>query len=157
MVLHWWTYQRGNWTWWRAKRRSLCERVLYRHGAILLFLHVRMEFSTRRFRPNGGWSPGQRRWRNERRDNERSDTWWHVDVPENTRCEGVLSTSPVGYSRSLSTVHETNCNRKGEIWAKSTIMWAHFQLHSDAYHHEELEVEGQYCHPVCWSIRAPDM
>ena len=29
-----------------------------------------------------------------------------------TRCEGVLSTHPVGYSGSLSTVNETNCNKK---------------------------------------------
>ena len=31
-----------------------CERVVYRHGAILLILRVRNGFSTRRFRPHGG-------------------------------------------------------------------------------------------------------
>ena len=31
--------------------------------------------------------------------------------------------------------------------------WAHFQIHSDAYYHEELGDEGQYSHAVCWSTR----
>ena len=31
-----------------------CERVVYRHGAILLILRVRRGFSTRWFRPHGG-------------------------------------------------------------------------------------------------------
>ena len=111
------------------------------------------------------------------RDNERSHTWWHVDehvflwdtrfdtlshavhvnkdemcanVRENTRCEGVLFTHTVGYSGSLSTVNETNCNKKRFEQKKN--LWSHFQLHSDAYHHDE--VESQYCHPVCWSMRA---
>ena len=39
------------------------------------------------------------------------------NVRENTRCEGVMFTHPVGYSGSLSTVNETNCNKK-EIRAK---------------------------------------
>ena len=33
---------------------TLCERVVYRHGPILLILRVRSGFSTRRFRPHGG-------------------------------------------------------------------------------------------------------
>ena len=41
-----------------------------------------------------------------------------------------------------------------EIWTKIKKLWAHFQLRSDAYHHEELGDEGQYSHPVCWSTRA---
>ena len=41
----------------------------------------------------------------------------YANVRENTRCEGVLFTHPVGYSGSLSTVNETNCNKK-EIRAK---------------------------------------
>ena len=40
-----------------------------------------------------------------------------ANVRENTRCEGVLFTPPVGYSGSLSAVNETNCNKK-EIRAK---------------------------------------
>ena len=35
-----------------------------------------------------------------------------ANVRENTRCEGVLFTHPVGYKGSLSTVNENNCNKK---------------------------------------------
>ena len=41
------------------------------------------------------------------------------NVRENTRCEGVLFT-PVGYSGSLSTVNETNCDKK-VIRAKKNV------------------------------------
>ena len=40
-----------------------------------------------------------------------------VKVFEKVSCEGVLSTHPVGFCGSLSTVNETNCNKK-EIRAK---------------------------------------
>ena len=32
----------------------LCEKVVYRHGAILLILQVRIGFTARRNRPHGG-------------------------------------------------------------------------------------------------------
>ena len=44
-----------------------CEKVLYRHGAKQIILRVCKWFSTQRFRPHGGWWPGWRRWRNQRR------------------------------------------------------------------------------------------
>ena len=53
-----------------------------------------------------------------------------ANVRENTRCEGVM------FTLSSVIVYRYNCNKK-EI-----------RLHSDAYHHEELGDEGQYCHPV---------
>ena len=37
-------------------------------------------------------------------------------VREKLSCEVYLSTHPVGYSGSLSTVNETNCNKK-ELWS----------------------------------------
>ena len=40
-----------------------------------------------------------------------------ANMRENTLCEGAFFTPPVGYSGSLSTVNETNCNKK-EIRAK---------------------------------------
>ena len=69
---------------------------------------------------------------------------------ERVSCEVSLSARPVGYSGSLSTVTKPAVTKK----QGNKIKWAHFQLHSDAYHHEELEDEGQYSHPVCWSTRA---
>ena len=169
----------------RKKKNEKYERVLYRHRAILLFLRVHREFVIRQFRPHGGWWAEWRRWRNWTRcrgtrkrgrvqGEERQCTIRHVmtcgwavfsqrhvlqhllsyKCARKYACEGVLFTPAVGYSGSLSTVDETNCDKK-EIRAKKKL-WAHFQLHSDACHHEELEVEGQHCHPVCWSIRALD-
>ena len=55
-------------------------------------------------------------------------------------CEVYLSTLPVGYSGSLSTVNETNSNERGRL---GEFLWAHFQFHSDLSHHDVLE-EG--CH-----------
>ena len=55
-------------------------------------------------------------------------------------CEVYLSTAPVGYSGSLSTVNETNCNKKVTLKKKSHEL---HQLHSDVSHHDVLE-EG--CH-----------
>ena len=39
-------------------------------------------------------------------------TDYYINVREKLSYEGVLSTHPVGYSGSLSTVNETNCNKK---------------------------------------------
>ena len=77
-----------------------------------------------------------------------------VNVRENALCEGVLFThTPVGYSGSLSTVNETNCNKKKRDSSKKKC-----ELTSNSIrmrnNHEELGDEGQYCHPVCWSTRA---
>ena len=52
-------------------------------------------------------------------------------------CEVYLSTHNVGYSGSLSTVNETNCQQK------RSLETAHFQFRSDLSHHDVLE-EG--CH-----------
>ena len=37
-----------------TRLRTICERVVYRHGAMLLILRVRMGNIARRFRPHGG-------------------------------------------------------------------------------------------------------
>ena len=42
---------------------NFCERVVYRHGAMLLILRVRSGFSTRWFRPHGRWWPRHRSWK----------------------------------------------------------------------------------------------
>ena len=78
------------------------------------------------------------------------DVKCHEKNSARVRC--ICPHLPVGYCGSPSTINETNCNKKREIWASNIKnMWAHFQLHSDAYQHEELGDEGQYSHPVCWT------
>ena len=42
-----------------------------------------------------------------------------TNVRENPRCEGVLFTHTVGYSGSLSTVNETNCDKKERFKQKN--------------------------------------
>ena len=59
--------QKGNAAEQLGSRVQSCERVVCRHGAILLNLRVRIGFSARRFRPHGGWSSGQRIGRSERK------------------------------------------------------------------------------------------
>ena len=61
-----------------------------------------------------------------------------ANVRENTRYEGVLFTS-VGNSGSPSTVNETSCNKKRFEQKK---LRAYFQLHSDSYHHEKVEMKA---------------
>ena len=45
-----------------------------------------------------------------------------TNVRENTRVRVYLSTHSVGYSGSLSTVNETNCNKKREIRARKNVI-----------------------------------
>ena len=58
-------------------------------------------------------------------------------------CEVYLSTHPVGYSGSPSTVNETNCNKKSHL----KISYELHQFHSDLSHHIALEkgCHLQYC------------
>ena len=56
--------------------------------------------------------------------------------------EVYLSTPPVGYNGSLSTVNETNCNKKSHLKNSYEL----HQFHSDLSHHEVLD-EG--CHLLC--------
>ena len=55
-------------------------------------------------------------------------------------CEVYLSTPPVGYTGSTSTVNETNCNIKKNHFKN---LMRSFPIHSDLSHHDVLE-EG--CH-----------
>ena len=126
----------------------MCERLVYRHEAILLIVRECCRFNPRRWRHCGSCA-GQRRGR-QRKRKSRSERWrgrrqnedhqtlaqtcdimdgmwmewlrtWDTlshdmrvitcakCIRKNT-CEVFLSTPPVGYSGSLSTVNDTNCN-----------------------------------------------
>ena len=139
----------------RRLRWEARERVVYRHGAILLILRVRIGFGARRSRRHGGWSSGQRTGRSEResrgtrdrgrrqnkettKDQTCDDMWMNMfyantscdtlshnvmcaqgwKCREKVTCEVYLSALSVGYSGSLLTVNETNCNKKERFWAK---------------------------------------
>ena len=60
-------------------------------------------------------------------------------------CEVYLSTHPVGYSGSPSTVNETNCNKKDHLKFYHEL---HQFLDVSQFHQESLEEE---CHlRYCW-------
>ena len=71
-------------------------------------------------------------------------------------CEVYLSTPPVGYSGSPSTVNETNCNKK--VTFKKKYYELH-QLQSDVSHNESLEEECHLlycCGEIGSAISSPD-
>ena len=167
---------------------SSCERVVYRHGVILLILRVRIGFSARRSRAHGSCSSGQRPSRSERksrgtrdrgrRQNKETTNAQTCDdmcmnillwdtccdtLSHNVMCaQGWKCREIILCEMFLSTLPSVTVDRY-RLYTKPTVtkkrakkMWAHFQLHSDAYHHEELGDDSQYSHPLCWSTRALD-
>ena len=137
-------------------RLAQYERVVYRHGAILSIVRECNGFIPRRFRPHGSWWAGQRtsrlRDKVEAREGEEEDKArkqqtlkhvmtcaWRCDTlshnvmctqgqtcREKLSCEVYLSTHPVGYSGSLSTVKRNQLTVTKRNSLKK--MWAHYQF-----------------------------
>ena len=91
--------------------------------------------------------------------------WWHVDehvlcrhvvrhLSHNVMCaEGWQCRERLVWGCSVHTPPSVTVDRF-QLWTKPTVtkerdlskifLWTHFQLHSDAYHHEELWDENQF-------------